>query len=248
MSSSNPAPSGSGASAAAAPPGKLSRSEFRRQKDLEEDRKAGRAPAELDEDGNIINPTYPPTWLKLLGTWTPAHAHSSIKRNRWTQTLSKLDLTIGTNVALLLLPGWTMSRGRSSARELRKLRLDESQDEGLFGKATEERCQEARKDVGRGSMLQEVQGLDYAAKRDRWNGYDPSEHKKVVEEFEAIEESDEDSKRSTSTTLPRPTLSMLRSSLRNRQPLKRKRMEVWTSAQTTAMTAMTRSTPTKPMP
>ena len=40
-------------------PGKLSREEFRRQKDLDAARKAGTAPYALDEEGKAINPHIP---------------------------------------------------------------------------------------------------------------------------------------------------------------------------------------------
>jgi pre-mRNA-processing factor SLU7 len=30
--------------------------------------------------------------------------------------------------------------------------------------------------------------MDYDGKRDRWSGYDPSEHKAIIEEYQNIEE------------------------------------------------------------
>ena len=42
------------------------------------------------------------------------------------------------------------------------------------------------KDIAADEIIQDV-ASGYDAKRDRWNGYDPSEHKKVYEEYQAIE-------------------------------------------------------------
>lgn len=42
------------------------------------------------------------------------------------------------------------------------------------------------KDIQPDEFIQDV-STGYDAKRDRWNGYDPSEHKRIYEEYEAIE-------------------------------------------------------------
>jgi len=42
------------------------------------------------------------------------------------------------------------------------------------------------RDIAQDEVIQQIE-VGYAAKRDRWNGYDPAEHKKIYEEYEAVE-------------------------------------------------------------
>jgi pre-mRNA-processing factor SLU7 len=42
------------------------------------------------------------------------------------------------------------------------------------------------KNIARDEIIQHIEA-GYDAKRDRWNGYDPAEHKKIYEEYEAVE-------------------------------------------------------------
>ena len=182
--SSSTAPGVSGS----APPGKLSRAEFRRQKDLEEDRKAGRAPAELDEDGNIINPHVPAYMAQA--PWYMDTGSRSLKHQK---------KPVDPNAVKAGINDWYhrgASSSSSSAPVPKKFRKGACENCGSMSHKTKDCLERPRKKGAKklGKTLagdhavEEIQGLDYAAKRDRWNGYDPSEHKKVVEEFEAIEE------------------------------------------------------------
>lgn len=42
------------------------------------------------------------------------------------------------------------------------------------------------KNIARDEVIQNIE-VGYDAKRDRWNGYDPAEHKQIYEEYEAVE-------------------------------------------------------------
>ncbi|KAJ1025914.1 hypothetical protein NDA16_002540 [Ustilago loliicola] len=190
MSASNPNTGASVSGSSSAPPGKLSRTEFRRQKDLEEDRKAGRAPAELDEDGNIINPHVPSYMAQA--PWYMDTGSRSLKHQK---------KPIDPNAPKAGINDW-YNRGSPSSSSLppapvaKKFRKGACENCGSMSHKTRDCLERPRKKGAKklgktlagDHILEEVQGLDYAAKRDRWNGYDPSEHKKVMEEFEAIEE------------------------------------------------------------
>ncbi|SOV07912.1 related to step II splicing factor SLU7 [Ustilago sp. UG-2017a] len=175
-------------STSSAPPGKLSRTEFRRLKDLEEDRKAGRAPAELDEDGNIINPHVPSYMAQA--PWYMDTGSKSLKHQK---------KPIDPNAHKASINDWYNRGSSSSSSSLpapNKFRKGACENCGSVTHKTRDCLERPRKKGAKklgktlagDHILSEPQGLDYAAKRDRWNGYDPSEHKEVIEEFEAIEQ------------------------------------------------------------
>ncbi|KZO98815.1 pre-mRNA-splicing factor SLU7 [Calocera viscosa TUFC12733] len=161
--------------------GKLSREDFRRQKDLEAARKAGTAPAELDEKGRPINPHIPQYISKApwyLDTGGPSLDH---QRRPEEQDRDKEQ-------------GW-YARGQRAGPAATKYRKGACENCGAMTHKTRDCLERPRKKgakwTGKGIAADEiVQNLElgYDAKRDRWNGYDPSEHKRVYDEYQAVEE------------------------------------------------------------
>ncbi|PPQ99430.1 hypothetical protein CVT24_005237 [Panaeolus cyanescens] len=161
--------------------GKLSREEFRRQKDLEAARKAGTAPAALDEEGRPINPHIPQyisqaPWY--LDTGAPSLNHQ--RRPEDDTTRNKLDT-------------W-YDRGAKAGPAAKKYRKGACENCGAMTHKRADCLERPRKkgakftnkDIQADDVIQEV-AAGYDAKRDRWNGYDAAEHKKVYEEYAAIE-------------------------------------------------------------
>ncbi|EIN11897.1 pre-mRNA-splicing factor SLU7 [Punctularia strigosozonata HHB-11173 SS5] len=162
-------------------PGKLSREEFRRQKDLDAARKAGTAPAALDEEGKPINPHIPQyisqvPWYADTGAPTLAHQ----RRQADDRSANKLD-------------GW-YDRGAKAGPAAKKYRKGACENCGAMTHKKADCLERPRKkgarwtnkDIAPDEVIQEVEP-GYDAKRDRWNGYDPSAYTKVYEEYNAME-------------------------------------------------------------
>ncbi|EIM83041.1 pre-mRNA-splicing factor SLU7 [Stereum hirsutum FP-91666 SS1] len=161
--------------------GKLSREEFRRQKDLDAARKAGTAPAALDEEGKAINPHIPQyisqaPWY--LDTGAPSLSHQ--RRPQDDRSSTKLDTWYDRNVKA----GPAATKYRKGACENCGAITHKKQD--CLERPRKKGAKYTNRDIAPDEIIQEV-AAGYDAKRDRWNGYDPSEHKKIYEEYEAIE-------------------------------------------------------------
>ncbi|KAF9244980.1 Pre-mRNA splicing Prp18-interacting factor-domain-containing protein [Melanogaster broomeanus] len=161
--------------------GKVSREEFRRQKDLDAARKAGTAPAALDKEGRPINPHIPQyisqaPWY--LDTGAPSLSHQ--RRPTDDRTSEKLET-------------W-YDRGTRAGPAAKKYRKGACENCGAMTHKRQDCLERPRKkgakftnkDIQADEIIQDV-STGYDAKRDRWNGYDPSEHKRIYDEYEAIE-------------------------------------------------------------
>ncbi|EJU04168.1 hypothetical protein DACRYDRAFT_114567 [Dacryopinax primogenitus] len=162
--------------------GKLSREDFRRQKDLDAARKAGTAPAELDDKGRPINPHIPQYISKApwyLDTGAPSLEHQR-RPDEGPATRQE--------------EGW-YARGQRAGPAATKYRKGACENCGAMTHKTKDCLERPRKkgarwtgkDIAADEIVQDLQ-LGFAAKRDRWNGYDPAEHKRVYDEYQAVEE------------------------------------------------------------
>ncbi|KAG5344994.1 SLU7 factor, partial [Acromyrmex heyeri] len=165
-------------------PRKKSREDWRKAKELEEARKAGTAPAAVDEEGKDINPHIPQyisatPWY--FGSQGPTLKHQRPQPEKQKQYNSIDD--------------W-YNRGVDISRTAIKYRKGACENCGAMTHKRKD-CMERPRKVGAkytnfkiapDEFTQPELSMDYDGKRDRWAGYDPSEHRAIVEEYRKIEE------------------------------------------------------------
>lgn len=163
-----------------------SREEWRKQKELEEARKAGTAPAAVDEEGKDINPHIPQyisnaPWY--IGATGPTLKHQRGKSSDGASSSS-------SNLIHAFY-----DRGLTSQRAT-KWRKGACENCGAMSHQRKDCLERPRKvgakwtnrDIAPDEKLVKALPLDYDGKRDRWAGFDPSSYKAVVEEYEQVEE------------------------------------------------------------
>ncbi|KAF3780917.1 Pre-mRNA-splicing factor SLU7-A [Nymphaea thermarum] len=156
-----------------------SREDHRKQLELEEARKAGLAPAELDEDGKEINP-HIPQYMSSAPWYLNAERPSLKHQRKW-----KSD------------PNYTKDWYDRGAKifQADKYRKGACENCGAMTHTTKS-CMERPRRVGAKWTNKHIAPdekieafeLDYDGKRDRWNGYDASTYARVIERYEARDE------------------------------------------------------------
>lgn len=164
---------------ATANPSFKSGEEFRRQKDLEEARKAGLAPAELDEDGNEINPHIPQYMTSApwyLNSDRPTLKHQKNWKNKITDSKQWYDR--GQKV-------FQASKWRKGSCE--NCGSISHQTKDCLERPRQKGAKFTNKNIAADDKVEEIEFADWDSKRDRWNGYDAKEYSKVIDKYERVE-------------------------------------------------------------
>ncbi|GLJ05215.1 hypothetical protein SUGI_0013910 [Cryptomeria japonica] len=156
-----------------------SREDHRKQLELEEARKAGLAPAEVDEDGKEINP-HIPQYMSSAPWYLNAEKPSLKHQRKW-----KSDPHYSKD--------W-YDRG-AKVYQADKYRKGACINCGAMTHDVKS-CMERPRKIGakwtnkRIAPDEKVENfeLDYDGKRDRWNGYDPATYAQVIDRYAAREE------------------------------------------------------------
>ncbi|XP_071375940.1 pre-mRNA-splicing factor SLU7-like [Centroberyx affinis] len=165
-------------------PKKMTREDWRKKKELEEQRKLGNAPAEVDEEGKDINP-HIPQYISSVPWYIDPSKRPTLKHQRPQEETQEQFSSIGE---------W-YKRGVQEKPVSTKFRKGACENCGAMTHKKKD-CLERPRKVGAkftGSGMapdehSQVQlALDYDGKRDRWNGYDPEDHQRIVEEYAKVD-------------------------------------------------------------
>lgn len=165
-------------------PKKKSREDWRKAKELEEARKAGTAPAAVDEEGRDINPHIPqyisnaPWYYNAAGP-TLKHQRPQDEKDKGVSGINE----------------W-YHRGVNTSQVITKFRKGACENCGAMTHKKKDCFEKPRKIgakftgkvVAHDEFIQPNIVTDYDGKRDRWSGYDPAAHREIIEEYQKVEE------------------------------------------------------------
>jgi len=163
-------------------PKKKSREDWRKAKELEEARKAGTAPAAVDETGKDINPHIPQyianaPWY--YGAQGPTLKHQRPQKSEEQGELER-RAPKGLNVEKVI------TKYRKGACENCGAMTHKKKD--CLERPRKVQAKYAEQILVHDEFIVPATEANYDEKRDRWSSYDPASHREIIEEFEKVEE------------------------------------------------------------
>lgn len=161
---------------------RLSREDYKKAKELEELRKTGAAPPELDEDGKMINPHIPQyisaaPWY--LNNNRPGLKHQRTSAFGSKESFSKLDEYYDRTKKGKVNAKWKKGACENCGATTHKTKDCVERPRRKGAKLT-------NKNICADETIESF-NLDFDGKRDRWNGYNPNSYKQVIQRFEKTE-------------------------------------------------------------
>ncbi|KAK9822076.1 hypothetical protein WJX74_005415 [Apatococcus lobatus] len=157
-----------------------SHEEYRRNKELEEARKAGIAPAAVDEEGKEINPHIPQYMSSApwyLNDNRPSLKHQKNWREGEADAGKQYDRGVKVFQAKKFRKGACENCGAMSHKT--KDCMDRPRSKG---------AKWTGKHIAADEKVQDINMSSFDAKRDLWNGYNPDSYTRVVDMYEKVEE------------------------------------------------------------
>ncbi|XP_058208268.1 pre-mRNA-splicing factor SLU7 [Rhododendron vialii] len=157
-----------------------SREDHRKQMELEEARKAGLAPAEVDEDGKEINPHIPQ--YMSSAPWYLNSERPSLKHQRkWKSDPNYTKSWYDRGAKIYQADKFRKGACENCGAMTHDLKSCMERPRRVGAKWTD-------KNIAPDEKIETFE-LDYDGKRDRWNGYDAASYAYVIERYEARDES-----------------------------------------------------------
>lgn len=166
---------------------KQSREDFRKKKELEEARKAGTAPAEVDEDGKDINPHIPQYISEA--PWYLKYEQATLTHQR--QDEEKIEKTTPLDEFVRIKKG--VKKDSKASKKFRKGACTNCGAMSHTAKSCVERPRKkgakfTKKDIAKDEHVPDQAYNSYAEKHDRWRGYNPAQYQTVIKEYAKVDE------------------------------------------------------------
>ena len=176
---------------------KLGREDYKKKKELEEFRKLGAAPAEVDDDGYSINPHIPQYMAEA--PWYLSNGRPGLRHQRLNKDISKI-----AKVGAVIKRGFRYDEDGNLIRN-KKWTKGCCENCGASTHKTKECVYRPRKikakfvstNIAPDEVIPTLEGgkvYSYDGKRDRWNNYNIANHQLIIERHQKVEKARRDKK------------------------------------------------------